>query len=101
MPRHSVVKREGKLTAVRLTPEEHQEIVRLAESKQRKPHWIMKEALRQYIDREALAEQLRLSTLASWEEFSATGTHITEDEANAWLDTWGTKHEAKPPKCHD
>lgn len=100
MPRKTAVKREEKLTAVRLTTEEHQQIVILAEAKQRKPHWIMKEALRQYLAREASSQQLRQNTLASWNEFAAAGTHVTEDEVNTWLDTWGTEHEAEPPKCH-
>lgn len=50
----------------------------MAAAKQRKPHWIMKEALRQYLERETAAEALRQGTLASWDEFKHTGLHVNE-----------------------
>jgi predicted transcriptional regulator len=38
----------GKFAAIRLSIAEQRQIANLAASKQRKPQWIMKEALRQY-----------------------------------------------------
>ena len=97
----TAAKKEEKLAAIRLTPAEQNQIAHLASIKQRKPHWILKEALRQYLAREAAVERLRQETLASWDEFARTGMHVSEDEMNVWLDTWGTEHEAEPPECHD
>jgi predicted transcriptional regulator len=96
----TAAKKEGKLAAIRLTPAEQKQIDHLASIKQRKPHWIMKEALRQYLEREADVERLRQHTLASWDDFVRAGMHVSEDEMNGWLDTWGTEHEAEPPECH-
>lgn len=101
MARTATTRKNEKLAAIRLTADEQNQIANLAEMKQRKPHWIMKEALRQYLEREAAAESLRQGTLASWNEFKHTGLHVNEDEMNSWLDTWGTEHETEPPKCHD
>lgn len=88
-----------KLSAIRLSADEQARIAHLAEIKQRKPHWIMKEALRQYLDREDEAEKLRQETLASWDDYARTGMHVSEDAMNSWLDTWGSVSEAEPPKC--
>lgn len=100
MTRTAAPQKNAKLAAIRLTEAEQQQIADLAAAKQRKPHWIMKEALRQYLEREAAADALRQGTLASWDEFEHTGLHVNEDEVNAWLDTWGTEQETEPPKCH-
>jgi predicted transcriptional regulator len=91
---------QEKFTAIRLTTAEQTQIDHLAAAKQRKPQWIMKEALRQYLEREAAAEKLRKETLASWDEYVQTGMHVSEEEMNSWLDTWGDDDEAEPPKCH-
>jgi predicted transcriptional regulator len=34
------------------------------------------------------------------EHINKTGLHLTEDEINTWLDSWGTDNELKRPKCH-
>ena len=38
----------------------------LADSRHRKPHFLMKEAIRQYLDREEARESLKQEALASW-----------------------------------
>ena len=38
--------------AVKIAPEMKERMKRLAEAKQRTPHWMMREAIRQYIERE-------------------------------------------------
>jgi hypothetical protein len=32
--------------------------------------------------------------------YKATGLHITHEELNAWLDTWGTPNALPMPECH-
>jgi predicted transcriptional regulator len=102
MPRIQATARQGeKIAAIRLTPAEQRQIDSLAAAKQRKPHWIMKEALRQYLERESAAEQLRQETLKSWDEYVQTGLHVNEEQVNTWLDSWGSENETEPPSCHD
>ncbi len=90
----------GKFAAIRLSIAEQRQIANLAASKQRKPQWIMKGALRQYVEREKAADLLRNETQTSWDEYVQTGMHVSEEEMNSWLDTWGANEEAEPPKCH-
>ena len=85
--------------AVKLDPELKERLLRLAAAKKRSPHWIMREALREYTEREELAENLRQETLKRWETYKVTGETVDNEAVMAWLDTWGTDHETKCPPC--
>jgi len=87
--------------SLKLEQAEHERLKVLAESKHRKPHFLMKEAIRQYLDREEARESFKQEALASWREYKETGHHLTGDEVEAWLDTWGSKQEKAVPSCHD
>ncbi|AQT45938.1 putative transcriptional regulator [Bartonella apihabitans] len=71
----------------------------LADQRRRSAHWIMLEAIQQYVDREEQREAFKQEALDSWESFQETGQHITGKEARDWLDTWGTENETAAPKC--
>lgn len=60
-------------------------INRLAGARQRTAHWLMREAITQYVDREEKREALRQETLKAWEAFRSTGQHATAEEADAWM----------------
>jgi predicted transcriptional regulator len=85
--------------AVKLDPEMKERLLRLAAAKRRSPHWIMKEALREYTEKEELAENLRQETLKRWEVYKITGKSVDNEAVMAWLDTWGNEHETKSPAC--
>ena len=87
--------------SLKLDQAEHERLKVLAESKHRKPHFLMKEAIRQYLDREEARESFKQEALASWREYKESGQHLTGDEADAWLDTWGSKQEQVIPPCHE
>ena len=38
--------------------------------------------------------------IESLREYRRTGLHLTSEEVDAWLDTWGTQEPIPPPKCH-
>lgn len=88
--------------AIKLDPEIKARVKRLADTRHRTSHWLLREAILQYVDREEKREAFRQETLASWQEFQETGLHITGSEAFAWLDSWGSgDDELGPPECHD
>ena len=87
--------------SLKLEQSEHERLKVLAESKHRKPHFLMKEAIRQYLDREEARESFKQEALASWREYKETGHHLTGDEVVAWLDTWGSKQEKAISFCHE
>ncbi len=60
----------------------------------------MREAIAQYLEREEKQESLRVATLKAWEDYRATGLHVTAEEADAWLEQLENGDDTEPPKCH-
>jgi len=73
---------------------------RLADARRRTSHWLMREAIIQYVDREEKREAFRQDTLKAWEEYRTTGLHVTADEADAWLAQLEQGNDIEPPACH-
>ncbi|HLB05278.1 MAG TPA: ribbon-helix-helix protein, CopG family [Thermodesulfobacteriota bacterium] len=67
---------------------------KLGTAKHRSPHWIMREAIREYVEREEEAEKLRQETIERWKAYKKDGKHVSNEAMIAWLDTWGTDKEA-------
>ncbi|EIW8495244.1 CopG family ribbon-helix-helix protein [Escherichia coli] len=87
-------------TSIKLDDDLKSRVKQLAEARDRKPHWIMREAITQYVEREEKREALRRDTLAAWEEYQSTGLHATAEEVDKWLESWGTENELPAPVCH-
>ena len=83
--------------AIKLAENERERLGRLAEIKKRSPHWLAKEAISQYLDREEAIEHFKQETVARWEEYRQTGKTVPNDVVMDWLDSWGTDKESKPP----
>ncbi|AZE66662.1 Predicted transcriptional regulator [Pseudomonas synxantha] len=88
-------------TSIKIDDDLKHRIQLLAGARQRTAHWIMREALSQYVEREEARESFKQEALSSWKNYLETGLHVTGSEARAWLDTWGTEQASEPPKCHD
>lgn len=86
--------------AVRIDEDIRARVQRLAEQRQRSPHWLFCEAIRQYVEREERREVFRQEAVNAWREYQDTGLHASADEVLAWLATWGEEHEVAAPACH-
>ena len=86
--------------AVKIDPEIKKRLQNLAEVKQRSAHWLMREAINQYVNREEKRESFRQDAINAWEEYQETGLHVTGDEVVDWLNTWGSSDEKDAPECH-
>ncbi len=75
-------------------------VQQLASQRRRSPHWIMLEAIQQYVEREEAQERFKQEALASWAAYQETGRHLTGQEVRTWLNTWGTEDEKAAPECH-
>lgn len=89
-----------KPTTIKIDVDTKERVKRLAEMRHRTSHWMILEAIRQYVDREEKRESFRQDALAAWQEHQETGLHVTGDEVIAWLDTWGEEDEKAAPVCH-
>ena len=88
-------------TSLKLDPQLKKRVQRLASARQRSAHWIMREAVEQYVAREEKREQLRKDALAAWNHYQTTGLHATAEEADAWLAKLEAGENAKAPECHE
>ena len=88
-------------TSVKLDDALKNRIQHLADVRHRSAHWIMREAIRVYVEREEARESFKQESLASWTAYQETGQHLTGQEVRDWLNTWGTDKETEVPECHE
>ncbi len=85
--------------SVKLDADTRARIEQLAQARRRTPHWMMREAIAQYVDREEKREDFRQATLQAWDEYRATGEHAAAADVHTWLQSWGTDAEQPAPAC--
>lgn len=76
-------------------------VQRLANQRRRSPHWLMLEAIQQYVEREEARESFKQEALASWAAYRETGRHLTGADVRDWLNSWGTADEKPMPECRE
>ena len=90
----------AKTVSVKLDVDIRARLESLAESRQRTAHWVMREAIIQYVEREEKREAFRQATITAWNEYQETGLHATATEVDTWLNSWGSDNELPAPLCH-
>lgn len=90
-----------KATSIKLDEGLKERVQDLAAARRRSSHWILREAIAQYLDREEARERFKQEALASWTAYKETGRHLTGEEVRDWLNTWGTDDESVVPECHE
>jgi predicted transcriptional regulator len=88
-------------TSLKLDTEMKERVQRLASARRRSAHWLMREAIEQYVEREEQRQKMREDALSAWSEYQTTGLHVTAEEADAWLAKLEAGEDAEPPACHD
>ena len=86
--------------AIKIDDDIKSRMKRLADARHRTPHWLMREAITQYVEREEKREAFRQHTLNAWEAYQTTGRYLTADEADSWLAQLEQGNDAEPPECH-
>ena len=86
--------------SVKLDAQTRARIEHLAQSRRRTPHWMMREAIEQYVDREEKRESFRQEGLRAWNAYQANGLHVTLEEADRWLAKLEAGDDVAPPECH-
>lgn len=88
-------------TSLKIDDDLKSRVQQLASQRQRSAHWIMLEAIKQYVDREEAHESFKRDALASWSAHQETGRHLTGQEVRTWLNSWGADDEKAMPECHE
>lgn len=85
---------------VKLDSSARNRIASLAAVKKRTPHYLMKEAILEYIQREEARQNFIQAAEASYAHYKETGIDMTLDEFNAWVDDVQNDPSKPIPVCH-
>ncbi|MFC3902386.1 Predicted transcriptional regulator [Acinetobacter marinus] len=72
----------------------------LADARQRSAHWIMRQAIEEYVEREEKRAQFHQDAVNAWQQYQADGLHLTQAEAEQWLVKLEAGEDAEIPECH-
>ena len=86
-------------TSLKLDEKLKDRVQSLANLRRRSAHWVMCEAIQQYVEREEKRESFKQDALRAWSQYQATGLHVTQEETDAWLAKLERGEEADMPKC--
>lgn len=87
-------------TTIKIDASIKDRVKRLADARHRTPHRVMVDAIREYVEREEKREAFRQDGIRAWNEYQATGLHVSHEKADAWLTQLGEGQDAEPPICH-
>jgi predicted transcriptional regulator len=82
---------------VKLDEETRNRLKSLGKTKQRTPHWLMREAIREYIEKEEVFEARNREADEAWEEYQLTGKGVTHEAMSAWFDDLEAGKESECP----
>ena len=86
--------------AIKLDQDMRDRLKRLAAAKGRSPHWMLRQAVSQFVEREEFREVFRAAGLQAWHQYQGTGLNVTHDDADAWLACLQAGEEAAVPQGH-
>ncbi|WP_243211924.1 CopG family ribbon-helix-helix protein [Klebsiella pneumoniae] len=88
-------------TSIKLDDQLKGRVQHLADARRRSSHWIMREAIEQYVEREEKREAFRQDALRAWADYQQTGLHLTHVEADNWLESLEAGNDTELPECHN
>ncbi len=91
--------RTGSVT-IKLDDADRDRIATLATAKKRTPHYLMKEAILEYVKKEEVRQNFISAAESSFEHYKEIGLHITLSEFGHWVDQVQETAEAPVPACH-
>jgi predicted transcriptional regulator len=71
---------------VKLDSETRNRLKKLGEARNRSSHWLMREAIRRYLEVEERYEQEKAEDRSRYQAYLETGIHISHADMMAWLD---------------
>jgi len=91
-----------KRTVIRIAPvslkldnSERQRLAALAVARKRSSHYLMREAVREYLGREEARQSFRLEASEAWRDYKESDLHVTQVEVDTWV---ASLAEAKPKR---
>ena len=70
-----------------------------AEQRRRTPHWIMREAIAQYVEREEKRESIKQEAVQTWQDYQTTGLHVPHADMHHYLTELEAGRDAALSEC--
>lgn len=86
--------------SVKLNPDDRARLAALATARKRSSHYLMREAVREYLTREELRQDFADEAEKAWADYEQTGLHVTHAEIDSWAKSLGTRRPKRFPKWH-
>ncbi len=81
---------------VRLSDETQRRLERLGQARDRSPHYLMKAAIDQFLDREEALEAERHLVSERWARYELTGETVAHADVRAWAESLGQPRDHQP-----
>jgi predicted transcriptional regulator len=76
------------------------DLAKIADRQKRTVHSVLIEAVDRYIDQTRARMEYEAQAIRSYENYQATGQHVTLDELQEWADSLNTSSPKTLPLCH-
>jgi predicted transcriptional regulator len=73
----------------------------LGGNRDRTPHWLMKKAITDFLDREEALEKRNLEANEALKSYQETGAFVSHENMEAWLNSWGSDKKNTCPKLEN
>ena len=83
--------------ALKLDDETRRRLQALGQVRDRTPHWLMKKAVLEFLEREEGYEQERREDLARWERYRLSEDALPQQAVEEWLDSFSTEGSRPVP----
>ena len=85
--------------SVKLDEQERERLKSLGMARKRSPHWLARQAIAEYLDREEAVERFKQESEAAWADYQNSGQAVPHAQVMEWLATWGGGDDGKSPPC--
>ena len=82
---------------VKIDARTRERLQELAEARERTPHWLVKEAIAEYLTREERVEQERREDDQRWERYVLTGEAVEHEQVRSWLEQLAQGEDGECP----
>jgi len=83
---------------IKLDEETSARLKALGEVRDRSPHWLMKTAILEYLDREEAYEAMKREDVERWEHYRLTGEYVPHEKVAAWLQDVASGKRGRCPR---
>jgi predicted transcriptional regulator len=83
---------------IKLDPTTRERLKELGKRKQRSPHWLMRAAIEQFLEKEERYEREKQEDLERWQRYQLTGKAVGQEKVAAWLSDLAKGKSAPWPK---